>query len=263
MWTFISFMSFMAFLACLIGGIVSTFQKNGLHTKYFILTGSLLVLFILLVIASPKTSTDSNIVASVAPVPAPGKAELDAATKSASAEKSQAKLKSETEAKKKVEQKNNNLPVSLGMYPEQFQVVFNDIAGKFQPVFNIDSINVEEGNAVNAFSYMLKDELGIIGLVNKHDGNLQSLAIAGKEDGSIDTTKALTTAIHVLIKVTNVTMSSKEISALMDDLGIFDGNAKNLNKSIILNGVRYSTGYTEKFGVSLMISNANDANYAR
>ncbi len=257
------FMSFMAFLACLIGSIVSTFQKNSLHTKYFILTGSLFILFIVLIIESPESSTDSNIVASVAPAIASGKAELDTATKSTSAEKSQAKLKSETEAKKKAKQKNSNLPESLGMYPEQFQVVFNHIAGKFQPVFNIDSINVEEGNAVNAFSYMLKDELGIIGLINKDDGNLQSLAIAGKEDGSKDATKALATAFQVLIRATNVTLSSKEISALMEELGILDGNVKKMNKSIILNGLRYSTGYTEKFGVSLMISNANDANYAR
>ncbi|MFX3635605.1 MAG: hypothetical protein ACE3L7_17350 [Candidatus Pristimantibacillus sp.] len=67
MWAFISIMCFLGSLACLLGAIVSLFQKKGLHTKYFILSGALFVFFIIAISATvasfeaPATANRTNV----------------------------------------------------------------------------------------------------------------------------------------------------------------------------------------------------------
>ncbi|MCU6792427.1 hypothetical protein OB236_09830 [Paenibacillus sp. WQ 127069] len=55
MWAFISVMCFLGSLACLLGAIIALFQKKGLHTKYFIISGALFVFFIVAIIAAPAS----------------------------------------------------------------------------------------------------------------------------------------------------------------------------------------------------------------
>ncbi|MEK3724693.1 hypothetical protein [Paenibacillus sp. FSL H8-0034] len=55
MWIFISVMCFLGSLACLLGAIVSLFQKQGLHTKYFLISGALFVFFIAAIVAAPAS----------------------------------------------------------------------------------------------------------------------------------------------------------------------------------------------------------------
>lgn len=55
MWVFISVMCFLGSLACLLGAIIALFQKKGLHTKYFIISGALFVFFIVAIIAAPAS----------------------------------------------------------------------------------------------------------------------------------------------------------------------------------------------------------------
>ncbi|TDG00658.1 hypothetical protein [Paenibacillus piri] len=60
MWALLGFMSFLGSIGCLVGAIIELIRKRGLHKRYFILSGSLFVLFIVAIIGTPKTPATEN-----------------------------------------------------------------------------------------------------------------------------------------------------------------------------------------------------------
>lgn len=197
---------------------------------------------------------------------------------------------SQTEQKPPAEQNNNNTPASqtptnsskennnssaapvkqednkkeekiasLGFDVDEFKKRFNKAAQEFKSDMRIDNIKVESGAVQDTFQYMLTSHLGIVGAVNKEDGNINSITIIGQGDGTVQSGLNIMVSMGILIATVNPELSPDERGNILKELGIIGDNVDilNLNKDTIRNGKKYFITSSKELGIMFGVENAN------
>lgn len=191
--------------------------------------------------------------------PAETKPETVVAEKSAT--KSE-EVKVAKESVEKQEEKNLEIPGTLGMTPEEFRKSFNKRADELNnSKLKIGKkLNIETGPAQDVFQYMTTDYIGIAGSVNKADGSLRDVMMIGQGNGTLSSGTDLVLTIGLIILATNPDLPSKAVGNVLDDLGILNEGVDwtTVNESTELNGIRYRITGSDAIGIMFSASDAND-----
>jgi hypothetical protein len=154
MWALLGVMSFLGSIGCLVGAFVALFKKKGLHKRYFIYSGSLFVLFIVAMVASPSTTTTTkepladskaSVVTASAPTPSKADAETKAKTDAMTKADGEKKAKADADAKAEEEKKKE---AAKPIWPN-IEVTEESVKAALATVKGIGVTRVEKINKVD------------------------------------------------------------------------------------------------------------------
>ncbi|MDQ0484002.1 hypothetical protein [Guptibacillus hwajinpoensis] len=194
------------------------------------------------------------------------KAEEEAKAKKQAEEEAAKKAKEEAEAKKQAEEeKKNAIPGTLGMTANEFKSEWNGAVNSLDisdSMFQIDNLEVSNGDVQGSFQKMLNQNIAVIGTINKADDSVRDVMILAQGDGTPSSGANMMISFGLLINATNPSLSADQRGQVFHDLGILDEGADllSLNNSVVTNGVEYSFDGTaaDSFGVTFSAGDPDD-----
>ncbi|MGA9289682.1 MAG: hypothetical protein WBV93_15220, partial [Anaerobacillus sp.] len=129
-------------------------------------------------------------------------------------------------------------------------------------MFQIDNLEVSDGDVQGSFQAMLNQNIAVIGTVNKADDSVRDVLIMAQGDGTPSSGANMMISFGLLVNATNPSLSADERGQVFRDLGILDEGADllSLDTSVEANGVKYSFDGTaaDSFGVTFSAGDPND-----
>ena len=133
--------------------------------------------------------------------------------------------------------------ISLGVTINEFCLRFNKNSEQVKSKLRIKKLQIGAGGAQNTFRYNFNENLYLAGKLNKADGSVEEITLAGVLNGSLATTVDLNMSIGMIITALNPELSQERRNTVLNALGINNDQADiyNLDKKVTRNGITYLT----------------------
>ncbi|MGZ3974624.1 MAG: hypothetical protein ACXVMI_10200 [Flavisolibacter sp.] len=132
-----------------------------------------------------------------------------------------------------------------------FKNAFNEFSSSNKLDFQIEDIEVQEGQVQNTFQYMFTKNLGILGAVNKSDGGIKELTMLGSGDGTFKSGSNIFLCMAAIIATVDPTLQPEKRGDILRDLGITDKNDSditNMEGKTERNGIKYYVSSSPSIG---------------
>lgn len=196
-------------------------------------------------------------------IEAEAKKKADTAAKEAADKKaaeSAQKAAAAAKAKAAKEAAAKAIPGTIGMTPTQFRTAFNKSSTEIGMDLSLPQPTIESGPAQNTFQYMLSDNIAMTGTINKADGSVREIMLLGQTAGSYEESTNYLLIMGLIMKTVDPNATKEDNAAKMRKLGLMDDNLElaNLDKKVIVNGLRYSISYLEEIGLMFYVNDPDD-----
>lgn len=116
---------------------------------------------------------------------------------------------------------------------------FNSFAKKASSPLHIGNFNNQNGEVYNVFDYSFRDNLFLVGKLNKQDSTVGDITLVYQFDGEWKASLDFLVAIGGVVAATNPTLSAGDI---IRDLGFLekDVDVTTISGKIVRNGVQYA-----------------------
>lgn len=150
--------------------------------------------------------------------------------------------------------------LSLRIPPEEFRLRFNKYSELAKSKLRINKLAVLAGAEHDTFKHVFNDNLYLTGKVNKGDGFVVELDLAGVLNGSLATTVDLNQGIGSIVTAVSPGLSLNERNGVLNALGINNDKADiyNLDRKVNKNGFTYWTRSSRKAGLLFGVKNIDD-----
>ncbi len=158
---------------------------------------------------------------------------------------------------KEVSSNSNNTGQKLFSSVEEFKNIFNEYCQSKGLDFRINSVKLEEGEVNNSFSYMLTDNIGLIGSINKSDETIKSITMIGSGDGSLESGSDMILCMATIISSVDPTLPEDRKSEVFKKLKLIGDKAvdfTNMSQNTIMNGIKYTVTSNPNTGVMFTAS---------
>ncbi|AWB43116.1 hypothetical protein DCC85_01955 [Paenibacillus sp. CAA11] len=161
-------------------------------------------------------------------------------------------------SKKATKQQLN--PGSIGMDVEEFRKAFNSAAKKMNIDMKLEEIKVEKGSGQDIFTYQLRDSVFLQGVINKTDGSIRTVYMAGAGNGRLQAGQDLLSTMKLLILLNNPDFTDMDIEIVLQDVGLKydDVDINKINQSTERSGRKYTLVNTKLVGICFIVSDSKD-----
>lgn len=173
--------------------------------------------------------------------------------------KTEKKEKDKKDMNKEMEKEKNKEEkiYSLGFDAVDFKDKFNSFSKEIGSPFNIDEINVTEGEVQNVASIILTDNVGMNLTINKADNSVREVVVIGQGDGSEESGYDIMLAMGTVISVTNPSLDEEGRGNVLRELGLMEGLPDEQVK-YVEGDVRYTLSADDVIGVMFIANNKDD-----
>lgn len=136
--------------------------------------------------------------------------------------------------------------------PEAFKSAFNRSCSKNSFDFEIDEINVQDGEVNNTFQCTINNNVSLVGSVNKADGSVKEITMIGKGDGTAKSGADILTMMAVIIGTVDPDLPANGRGEILQELRLFGDNAADLKDHTAAtdkNGIHYFINSSEVMGI--------------
>ncbi|WP_299291328.1 hypothetical protein [uncultured Mucilaginibacter sp.] len=144
---------------------------------------------------------------------------------------------------------------------EEFKDAFNQYCASNQLDFRVNSLKIKQNKSFSLFTYMLNENLGLTGNIDKSTGGIKEVAMFGTGDGTSTSGSNIILCMVAIIATVDPTIPAQSRYKILKKLKLFDKNVNRLDMSqeTLMNGIKYSYISNSIVGISFVASIDTDS----
>jgi hypothetical protein len=134
----------------------------------------------------------------------------------------------------------------------EFKTAFNLAAGSNSFDYEINKIDVQEGEVNNTFQHTINNNISLLGSVNKANGSVKEITMIGKGDGTAKSGADILGMMAVIIGTVDPELPANGRGEILKQLRLFGDNAADLKDHTATtdkNGIHYFINSSEVMGI--------------